>query len=176
MYSDDDIYYALETTQVLIEPDRRIDTFGTTVFEFHLISQLMDSINEVRIRRGNIQAERPLIVNPRNFSPSGMQFEGFGEQALEFAKWLERQDMDLTILKYGFNFKKSEVREDLVHDSLEAVRDRVLESVRDANNPLDAVIEGVDDTWEISLLKFTMEMIQKSRGINVFDFKRKGLL
>ena len=57
MYSADDIQYALETTEVLLEPDRRIDTFGTTVFEFYLISELMDSINEVRVRRGNIQAQ-----------------------------------------------------------------------------------------------------------------------
>ena len=39
-----------------------------------------------------------------------------------------------------------------------------------------AVIRGVDDTWEISLLKFNMDMIEQSQGINVFDFKRKGLL
>jgi hypothetical protein len=38
------------------------------------------------------------------------------------------------------------------------------------------VIEGVDDAWEISLLRFMFEMVQKSGEINVFDFKRKGLL
>lgn len=174
MYSDDDIHYALETTQVLMEPDRRIDTFGTTVFQFHLITQLMDSINQVRIRQGNIQAERPMIVSPQAFH--GLRFEGFGEQARDFANWLERQDPSLAILKYGFHFKKDHVVEHLVHDSIEDVRDRVMGEVHRANNPLDAVIEGVDDSWEISLLKFTVEMIQKSHGINVFDFKRRGLL
>jgi len=39
-----------------------------------------------------------------------------------------------------------------------------------------AIIKGVDDTWEISLLKFTVEMIEKSQKINMFDFKRRGLL
>ncbi len=42
MHSQDDIHYALETTKVLREPDRRIDTFGETRFEFQLISELMD--------------------------------------------------------------------------------------------------------------------------------------
>ena len=46
----------------------------------------------------------------------------------------------------------------------------------DSANPLAAVIHGVDDAWEICLLKFTVEMIGKSQGINVFDFKRRGLL
>jgi hypothetical protein len=39
-----------------------------------------------------------------------------------------------------------------------------------------AVIEGVDDAWEVCLLKFAIDMIGKSTDINVFDFKRKGLL
>ena len=41
-HSPDDIQYALETTEVLHEPDRRIDTFGDTRFEFRMISELMD--------------------------------------------------------------------------------------------------------------------------------------
>jgi hypothetical protein len=28
----------------------------------------------------------------------------------------------------------------------------------------------------VCLLKFTVEMIEKSQGINLFDFKRRGLL
>ena len=174
MYSDDDIQYALETTQVLLEPDRRIDTFGTTVFEFHLISELMDSINEVRVRSGNIEAARPLIVNPN--AADNLSFEGFGSQADEFADWLRRQEGTAAFLKYGFNFKQRDIQESIVHDSIAEVRERVLNQVASANNPLNAVIEGVDDTWEISLLRFTVEMIQKSHGINVFDFKRRGLL
>src|SRR6187402_3313764 len=42
MHSPDNIQYALETTRVLLEPDRRIDTFGDTRFEFQLLSELMD--------------------------------------------------------------------------------------------------------------------------------------
>ena len=174
MYSDDDIHYALDTTQVLLEPDRRIDTFGTTVFEFHLISELMDTINQVRVRRGNIEAARPLLVNPH--AAENLSFEGFGQQAEEFAEWLRRQEGTAAFLKYGFNFKQTEIEESIVHDSLARVRDRVLRQVTEANNPLNAVIQGVDDTWEISLLRFTVEMIQKSHGINIFDFRRRGLL
>ncbi len=173
MYSEDDIYYAFETTEVLLEPDRRIDTFGNTEFEFFMISELMDSINEVRVRQGKIEAQRPLIVSPQM---QDFNFEGFGEQAEEFASWLRNQEAALRFLNYGFQFKQTEVRENLVHDPIEDVRSRVLDEVEKANNPMHAVIEGVDDTWEISLLKFTVEMIQKSKGINVFDFKRRGLL
>ena len=174
MYSDDDIQYAMQMTGVVHEPARRIDTFGTTNFEFILISELMDSVNEVRVRSGRICAERPLIVKPDPYSE--MMFEGFGEQAKAFDEWIRRNANDLSFLKYGFSFRKSDVRESVVHDTLSVVQERVVKEEIDSGNPSSAVIVGVEDTWEICLLKFTLEMIQKSQGINIFDFKRRGLL
>ena len=49
-------------------------------------------------------------------------------------------------------------------------------AVRNGEDTFMSLIEGVDDAWEVSLLKFMVEMIQKSHEINIFDFKRKGLL
>ena len=174
MYSEDDFHYALESTEVLYEPDRRIDTFGSTSFEFQLLSELMDDVAQVRIRCGRITAERPLIVKPEP-NPE-IEFEGFGEQAEAFAEWLKGRLKNAAMLQYGFNFKKSDVTESVVHDSIANVRDRMVLEARHLGNPMTAVIQGVDDTWEISLLKFTMEMIQKSYQINKFDFKRRGLM
>ncbi|WP_256199355.1 hypothetical protein [Verrucomicrobium spinosum] len=52
----------------------------------------------------------------------------------------------------------------------------MLTEQRASGNPMRAIIQGVDDTWEISLLRFFFEMIEKSQNINMFDFKRRGLL
>jgi hypothetical protein len=68
------------------------------------------------------------------------------------------------------------VTESTVHEPIAAVRDRLVQAALHGHNNSLAVIQGVDDTWEICLLKFTLEMAQKSQGINVFDFKRRGLL
>jgi hypothetical protein len=174
MYSEDDIQYALETTEVIYEPDRRIDTFGATSFEFTLLSEPMDDVTKVRIRNGRITAEKPTILRP---DPSSeMEFEGFGEQAAAFAEWIKSRMKDASALQYGFNFKKSDVTEKLVNDTMENVRHRVLDEAKQLSNPLCVVIQGVDDTWEICLLKFMVEIIQKSYRINRFDFKRRGLL
>lgn len=174
MYSHDDIQYALESTEVLLEPDRRIDTFGSTSFEFHLISELMDSVSETRVREGILHAERPTIIKPETYAE--LAFEGFGEQAEAFTQWLHENAEDLSMLKYGFNFRKDKVREEVISEPFDAVRDKVIDRVRTASNPLSAVIHGVDDAWEVCLLKFTVEMIGLSQGINVFDFKRRGFL
>ena len=171
--SSDDISYAMETTRVLYEPDRRIDTFGSTQFEFYLVTELMDSVNEVRVREGRIEAERPRILRPEGYDE--FTFEGFGEQAEAFSEWF-RENEDITLVKYGFNFAQREVVESTVHERLDLICDRVVEEIRQSGNPARVVIQGVDDTWEISLLKFTIEMIKKSQKINEFDFKRRGLL
>ena len=83
---------------------------------------------------------------------------------------------DLSILKYGFSFRKYKVREDIINEPFNEVRDKVIDRANESSIPLAAVIDGVDDAWEVCLLRFTVEMIGKSQGINVFDFKRRGLL
>ena len=49
---EDDFQYAIENTQVILAPEQKIATFGTTSFRFYLISELMDRVNEVRVRDG----------------------------------------------------------------------------------------------------------------------------
>lgn len=173
-YSQDDIMYAMETTRVLHEPDRRIETFGTTSFEFHLITELMDSTAQVRVREGRIDAERPKILRPEGYQD--VNFEGFGEQAEAFREWLKHAGGDLAFLKYGFNFVRGEMSESVVHESIEMVADRVVGEIENSNKPLNAVIAGIEDGWEFCLLKFTMDMVEQSHGINVFDMKRRGML
>ena len=178
MHSPDDIQYALETTRVLREPDRRIDTFGETRFEFQLLSELMDRSGEVRIRSGQVEAMRPRILRPDAYRE--VELEGFDATARKrldaLIEKLRSEGKSLSFLQYGFQFRRSQVTEEIVHDSMDAVRDRVLDDIRRTGNPARAVIEGVDDAWEVSLLKFSFEMILRSQDINAFDFKRRGLL
>ncbi|MBC7979161.1 MAG: hypothetical protein H7Y36_01195 [Armatimonadetes bacterium] len=178
MLSQDDIQYAMETTRVIHEPDHRIQTFGETRFEFQLISELMDQVGKVRIRTGEVEAMKPRILRPEPYR--NIELEGFDATArARFESLVERlkeQGRDLAFLQYGFRFKRGAVHEEILTDSLEAVRDRVMEDIRRTGNPSRAVIEGVDDTWEVSILKFSCEMILRSHEINAFDFKRKGLI
>ncbi len=165
-------------TKVLREPDRRIDTFGETRFEFQLISELMDRTGEVRLRTGEVEAMRPRILRPEPYR--GIELEGFDDTArarLEaMVEKLKAEGKNLAFLQYGFQFRRSHVQEEIIHDSLDAVRERVLEDIRRTGNPARAVIEGVDDAWEVSILKFSFEMILRSQDINAFDFRRRGLL
>lgn len=178
MPSQDDIQYAMETTRVLHEPDHRIQTFGETRFEFQLLSEPMDQVGKVRIRTGEVEAMKPRILRPEPYRD--IELEGFDDNARarfdEMVEKFKQQGRDLAFLQYGFRFKRGAVNEEIISDSIESVRERVLEDIRRTGNPARAIIEGVDDTWEISILKFSFEMILRSHEINAFDFKRKGLI
>ena len=174
MLSEDSFQYAIENTTVVLAPDRRIDTFGSTNFRFHLVTELMDEIGVVRVRDGRIEAERPQIITPGHYSK--LMLEGFGEQARNFADWLENRSEKFAFMKYGFQFRKTEVIENIVHSPLEEVIERIRTGINRADEPLTAIIQGVDDAWEVCLLKFTVDLIQQSAGGNINDFRKRGLL
>jgi len=174
MLREVDIQYAMEMTRVLHEPDRRIDTFGTTCFQFTLLTEPMDTVGQVRVRDGRIEAGKPKLITPEMLQR--MSFEGFGPQAERFARWWHEHGPDLALLRYGFQFRKTDISEHLIHEPIDDVRVRIVEAARRAGDPMATVLEGIDDAWEISLLKFSLDMVQKSQGINLFDFKRRGLL
>ncbi len=165
----------METARLLREPDRRIDTFGSTRFKFTMLSEPMDSIGQVRIRQGEMEAQKPQIIRPAGMLGE-VELDGFQEKAAEFLDFLKKNKLEPVFFQYGFIFKRSHVTEELIHDSMDVVRGRVLDEVKASGDPMLAVIEGVDDAWEVCLLKFVIEMIAKSSDINVFDFKRRGLL
>lgn len=169
------IEYALRHTKVLYVPDRRIDSFGDTRFNFRLISEPMDEVGVCRIRSGWVEANRPRILRPADLR--GVETEGFGGDAARFFEWMESHGARLQALfQYGFRFGRSDVHEELVHDSLLEVEDRVVGEALSSGDPFRAVVSGVDDAWEVSLLYFMLEMIQKSHEINIFDFRRRGLI
>jgi len=174
MLSEDSFQYAIENTHVFRAPARRIETFGNTSFRFFLVTELMDSVNQVRVRDGKLHAERPTIITP-NYLERHM-LEGFGEKAHGFLEWLKDHERDLAILKYGFQFRKTDVTENIVHSPLKDVLGRLNDEVEQSEDPLSTIIQGVDEGWEVCLLKFATDMIQSSAPENLGEWKRRGLI
>jgi hypothetical protein len=174
MMRQDDFDYAIENTQVILAPEQQIATFGTTSFHFYLISELMDRVDQVRVRNGKIHAERPQILTPEHYCR--LLLEGFGEKAQRYVDQLREHTRNAAVLRYGFQFRKTDVTEQTMRDSIDAEINRTKRRVESENEPLSAVIQGVDDAWEVCLLKFTIDMIERSSGENLGDFRKRGLL
>lgn len=166
--------YAIENTQVILAPEQKIATFGSTSFRFYLISELMDRVNEVRVRDGKIHADRPQILTPQNLSR--LLLEGFGDKAERYVERLREQAQNFAVVRYGFQFRKTDVTERMFRESVETVVARTKSQVEGSEEPLSAIIQGVDDAWEVCLLKFTIDMIERSAGGNIGDFRKRGLM
>jgi hypothetical protein len=170
----DDFDYAIENTRVIVAPEQQIASFGNTSFNFYLISELMDRVDQVRIRNGKIHAERPQILAPEHYCR--LLLEGFGEKAERYVDQLREHARNIAVLRYGFQFRKTDLNEQTLRESIDAVIDRTKRRVESANEPLSAIIHGVDEAWEVCLLKFTIDLVENSSGGNLGDFRRRGLL
>ena len=173
MIKADDFNYAMANTRVVVSPTSAIETYGRTSFRFRLLTEPMDEIGSVKLRKGVIHAERPRILAPQYISK--LLLEGFGDKAQMFAGWIEDQ-RDFHLLRYGFSLKKTDLSEHLLRENKEDAIMRLEEEIRNENDPMTALIEGIDDAWEVCLMKFTMDLIQRSAGENVAEWKRRGFL
>jgi hypothetical protein len=68
------------------------------------------------------------------------------------------------------------VQEAIVRSPVDSVVQRLLERVDRMEDPLSAVIHGVDEGWEVCLLKFATDMIQRSAPGNMDEWRWRGLL
>lgn len=174
MISPDSFSYALENTRIIVEPRHAIETFGQTSFRFQLITEPMDEVGIVCIRTGQIHAERPRIMAPQHINK--ILLEGFGAGAGELAELFEQYPEHFKILRYGFIFKKTDISEKRLKTPKEEIIERLKEEMLNGEDNLATLIEGVDDPWEACLIKFTMDLIHRSAGENVGEWKKRGLI
>jgi hypothetical protein len=166
-----DFWYAVNNTEVISVPENRLETFGSTVINYHLVTELMDSVNKVRVREGKLTAFKPQIITPPTIKDE--MLEGFGSEAQEYADWLRKHASETPILQYGFKVQKKEVNDYILSDPVNQVVERVKEDIAERNDPLGAVLVGVDQPWEVCLLKLMVELIHESAPSNIQDIQQK---
>mgnify|MGYP001613653976 CR=1 FL=1 len=169
-----DFLYAINNTEIVSLPAQRLETFGATILNYHLISELMDKVDHVRVREGKIQSYRPQILIPGSPDYRSV-LEGFGDEAERYVEWLKAQKQELHLLKYGFKIKKGECSEQVLADNVLAVTEKVQTDVKGRNDPFSAIVRGVDDPWEVCLIKLMFEVIGRSFESNVKDLRRRNL-
>lgn len=159
-----DFWYAVQNTHVVKTPSSILETFGNTLVNYHHISEMMDSTSQIRIREGRVEAIRPQIMTPDHFNTSIL--EGFGAESQKYMDWLQANKGDIAILKYGFSIRKLDMNEHIITETLTNVVDRVKKDIDQKNDPLAALVVGVDDPWEVSLIKLMVELAGRSAPIH----------
>jgi hypothetical protein len=120
-----------------------------------------------------LQSARPEIVAPHQFLEHLL--DGFGEDAKAYAQWLRRNESDLMILRYGFAVSKQQSNEEILTGGLHEIACRVRDAVGAKQDPLAAVVVGVEKPWEVCLLKLMVDVVQQSTGANIRELRRSGI-
>ena len=168
-----DYMYAVSNTELLLVPKKHLETFDNTLLHYHHVSEDMDSVGRVKVRTGKMQINRPQILTPGAYSK--IVLEGFGEEARKYAEWLQEHDSELHILRYGYALKQESFSEETVTDSLDAVVDRVLADVKASEDPFGAVLKGVDDPWDVCLMRLFVAVVENSVRTNFAEMAQRHL-
>lgn len=168
-----DFWYAVSNTDIVRLPESHIETFGSTIINYYLVAELMDNVNQVRIREGKIEASRPRIIAPTAYAKTVL--EGFGEQAEHYVEFLKKNRDFIRFLEYGYNLKQESHKEYVVDDKLANVVEKVKGEVDSKNDPFAVVASGVDKPWDVCLVRIFWEVMKKSAPHNMREMNNYNL-
>jgi len=173
---DAKITEAVERTEILRAPKQSLTTFGTTNIYYYLVTEpayaeLTPNTTETVVREGRVIAEKPRIVTPYYLS----SLEGFSENARRYFDYLIKTfGHNVPGLLYAYRNEPKEMN--IVSDNLLAVVAKLNEGIDKRGDPLTTIIKGMDEMWDIALIKFIFEMTQRSVGDNIRQMNARGLL
>ena len=169
-----DRWYAAKHVKIVVSPSHELETFGNTLVNYHLVSQLDDHPGKVRVREGRLEAHQPRVITPKGFSE--IVAEGFGDAARGYIEWLRDNEENFRILQYGYHLKSDNFSEQVVTDSLAAVTERVRVEVERSGDRFSAVLQGVDEPWDIALVELWRREVDRSAKKNISELRESGRL
>jgi len=170
---DYDRWYAVRKARILVSPSHHLETFGNTLVNYHLISELDDYPGKIRVREGRLEAHQPLVIAPHFVE---LTAEGFSDEARAYMEWLKANEENMRILRYGYCLKTDNFSEQIVTDSLAAVTERVKAEVLASRDEFAAVVQGVDEPWDVALVELWRREVERSADRNIRELGEKGKL
>ena len=170
---DFDRWYAAKSARFLVEPSHRLETFGNTLVNYHLVSELPDHPGKIRVREGRLEAHQPLVITPHL---ADVEMEGFGDEAKAYLDFLKENEQHLRILQYGYHLKSDKFSEQIITDRLSVVTERVKNEVIASNDKFAAVVQCVDEPWDVALVELWLREVNRSAGGNIKELQQKGKL
>ena len=169
---DFDRWYAATHVKFVLSPSGNLETFGSTLVNYHLISELEDCPGKVRIREGRLEAHKPLVITPK----FEITMEGFGEEARAYMEFLKATVDNMRILRYGYHLKSDNFSEQIVTESLAAVTERVKAEVAGRGDSFAAVLQCVDEPWDVALVELWRREVERSAAKNIRELNESGKL
>ena len=167
---------AIEQTWVVRFPKQRLATFGSTNIAYYVVTEpiyreLDEDNDEGVVRTGRVIAERPTLITPTY----AMSLQGFSTEAYEYFRYVAMQagPNSAGVL---YQYRNESKNLDIVSGNASEIAHRISDDLDGRQEDLSVVMVGVDELWDVALLKFIYEFTSSSAAGNVQDFNARGLL
>jgi len=167
MEMDDRIRYALEHTELIRAPKQELATFGSSVIDYYIVTELAENVSVVR--DGRVVAERPKIVTPFYM----VNIEGFSDQAKNYLTMMSREHPHEAGIFY--RYKNEPKGMNVVSEPIVQVIDKLRSRIEEQHASLSTIIKGVEEMWDVSLLMFIYEITRYSVRSNMAELQSRGL-
>jgi len=160
----------IKKTEVIKPPRQPLSTFGQTEIEYFLVSDLVQFPDRCRLRYGDLIAKKPMIISPETMME---RFEGFGLEGKKYGDWFLKSFGDeLRGLQYKFtnDLRGSRLERASPHELIDRINSRL---DFDSTRPV-TILKGPDESWQLSLLKFIVEMSARSFHGNLQELNERG--
>ncbi len=165
---DDKTKYVLEHTELIRAPRQELATFGSSIIDYWVVTELVGNVSVVR--DGRVIAEPPRIVTPTYL----VNAEGFSDQARRYLNMIAGEHPDEPGVFY--RYKNEPKGMNIVSEPIKGVINKLTSQIEEQHNPLSTIIKGVEELWDVSLLMFIYELTRRSVKTNVAEFHKRGLL
>jgi hypothetical protein len=165
---------AIEQTWVARFPKQHLATFGSTNISYYVVTEpiYLDAQPEKPegvVRTGRVIAERPAIVTPTY----AMNLQGFSSEAYEYFQSVAMQaGPNSPGLLY--QYKNETGNTEIVSGAASEIANKISGNLERKKEDMSVVMVGVDQLWDVALLKFIYEFTSSSLFGNIQDLK--GLL
>ena len=167
---------AIEQTWVVRYPKQHLATFGSTNVAYYVVTEpiykdLGIAKDEGVVRTGRVISERPALITPMY----AMNLQGFSSEAYEYFREVAmRSGPNSAGVLY--QYKNEAGKMDIVSGNPSEIAHRIGDDLDRRKEDLSVVMVGVDELWDVALLKFIYEFTSSSVSGNVQEFKARGLL
>lgn len=171
---DEQIRDAVKQTEILRAPKQSLYSFGTTNLYYYLVTEPVYAEKsrppETVIREGKVIADRPKIVTPQYLS----RLEGFSPEARRYFESIINEKSNASGLLYTYKNEPKEMN--IVSGPLSEAVAKLNEDLDRRGDPMVSIIKGLDELWDVSIMKFIYEITRTSVPDNVRQMGQRGLL
>lgn len=165
---------AIEQTFVVKFPEQHLATFGVTNISYYVVTEPIfaeeTGPQEGVVRSGRVVAQKPTIVTPTY----AMHLDGFSPEAYEYFAEVA-QEVGPNSPGILYQYKNEEGTMEIVSGIPREIAHRIRNDLESRNENMSVVIVGVDELWDVSLLKFIYEFTSSSAETNARELSSQGL-